>query len=125
MPPSVQLSGRSFHLSNPEICPNDPSHPWARRLVVFDRLKLRIVAVAIPRRLESQHLLITGGTGAGKSQTLYGLLDTLRKRGEPAILTDTGAEARYYFGRPTDRLPMSLGVDEGLKNKLKASLRKS
>ena len=77
---------------------------WARRLVVFDRLKLRIVAVAIPRRLESQHLLITGGTGAGKSQTLYGLLDTLRKRGEPAILTDTGAEALYYFGRPTDRL---------------------
>lgn len=33
MPRSVELSGKSFHLSNPEICPNDPSHypsPWDR-----------------------------------------------------------------------------------------------
>jgi Type IV secretion-system coupling protein DNA-binding domain len=77
---------------------------WLRRRVVFDRWKLRIGGVAFPRRLEPQHLLITGATGAGKSQTLHGMLDAIRGRGDRVIVTDIGAEALRGFGVGGDML---------------------
>ncbi len=73
-----------------------------RKLLSPDRL--RIGGVAWPRELESLHLLISGATGAGKSQTIYGTLGTLRARGDAAIITDIGSEALRGFGRTDDLL---------------------
>jgi hypothetical protein len=71
-----------------------------RKLLSPDRL--RIGGVALPRELESLHLLINGATGAGKSQTIHGTLSTLRARGDAAIITDIGSEALRGFGRADD-----------------------
>ncbi len=60
--------------------------------------------MAFPRKLESLHLLITGATGAGKSQTIQGTLDVIRGRGDTAILTDIGERgaARLWADRRLD-----------------------
>jgi type IV secretory pathway TraG/TraD family ATPase VirD4 len=81
-------------------------HRWAalRKRLALDQHRLRIGGVAFPRKLESLHLLITGATGAGKSQTLQGTLDTIRGRGDTAILTDIGSEALRGFGQSGDWL---------------------
>src|SRR5580658_8623853 len=39
-----------------------------RKLLSPDKQRLRIGGVALPRKLESLHLLISGSTGSGKSQ---------------------------------------------------------
>lgn len=79
-------------------------HAWLRRRLALDRRKLRIGGAVFPRKLEPQHLLITGATGAGKSQTLHGMLDAIRGRGDRAIVTDIGAEALRGFGVSGDQL---------------------
>jgi hypothetical protein len=79
-------------------------HRWAalRKRLALDQHRLRIGGVAFPRKLESLHLLITGATGAGKSQTIQGTLDAIRGRGDGAILTDIGSEALKGFGQTGD-----------------------
>ncbi len=55
--------------------------------------------VSIPRNIETQHLLLTGSTGTGKSLALQALVDTIRNRaGERAVVVDPGGElmARYW-----------------------------
>ena len=81
-------------------------HRWAalRKRVALDQHRLGIGGVAFPRKLESLHLLITGATGAGKSQTIQGTLDAIRGRGDAAILTDIGSEALRGFGQTGDRI---------------------
>jgi type IV secretory pathway TraG/TraD family ATPase VirD4 len=63
-----------------------------------------VVAHAFPflRKFEPRHVLITGTTGAGKSQLFYNIFDQVRDRGDKAIIVDHGGEnlARYY--RPGD-----------------------
>ncbi|HLH13507.1 MAG TPA: type IV secretion system DNA-binding domain-containing protein, partial [Solirubrobacteraceae bacterium] len=49
-----------------------------------------------------QHLLVTGATGTGKSQTLQGLLMPIRVRGDRALITDLGGEALASFFTPGD-----------------------
>lgn len=66
--------------------------------------KLRIGGVGIPRKVETQHLLMSGGTGVGKSNAIQGTLDAIRARGDRAILADTGAEAFSRFGESGDTL---------------------
>jgi len=73
-----------------------------RKLLSPDRRGLWIGGVALPRELESMHLLISGSTGAGKSQTIQGMLGTLRARGDAAIITDIGSEALRGFGQTDD-----------------------
>jgi len=78
-------------------------HRWVglrRRLGA--KWQLRIAGVAWPWGLESLHLLVSGATGAGKSQTIHGTLGTLRVRGDAAIITDIGSEALRGFGQPSD-----------------------
>ncbi len=77
---------------------------WLRTYLALDQKKLRIGGVAVPRKLEPLHLLMTGGTGVGKSNAIQGTLDAIRARGDGAMLTDTGGEALSRFGRDGDRL---------------------
>lgn len=54
--------------------------------------------VPVPHGAEPYHFLIAGSTGAGKSVAITSLLDTLRKRGDTAIVVDSGGEfmSRYW-----------------------------
>ncbi len=61
---------------------------------------LNIGGVPIPNDAEPFHLLIAGSTGSGKSVAIKGILDTIRERGETAIIVDSGGEFvdRYWDG---------------------------
>ena len=75
---------------------------WTSQALIARQAGAAIGGVAFPRELESLHLLISGSTGAGKSQTIHGMLDTLRARGDAAIITDIGSEALRGFGQTDD-----------------------
>src|SRR5690348_9684831 len=63
---------------------------WPWRSLVVGRTRW-------PRKLEPLHVLMIGSTGTGKSQAIYGVLDTLRHRGDLAIMTDVAGEATKRF----------------------------
>ena len=46
--------------------------------------------VPIARETECQHVLLTGTTGAGKTQAMHRMLDAVRQRQQPAIIADVG-----------------------------------
>lgn len=60
--------------------------------------------VALPASAEPYHLLLAGSTGSGKSVAIKGLLDTLRKRGDTAIIVDSGGEFAARYFAETDHL---------------------
>ncbi|NJR44044.1 type IV secretion system DNA-binding domain-containing protein, partial [bacterium] len=53
-------------------------------------LIVKIGRVQINPKVEPQHFLITGTTGAGKTQAIHGMLDTIRRREQPVIVADVG-----------------------------------
>ncbi len=64
-----------------------------------ERGAIPIGQVSIPRDIETQHVLLSGSTGTGKSLALQALVDTIRDRaGERAVVVDPGGElmARYW-----------------------------
>ena len=65
---------------------------------------VKIGGVAIPRALEAQHFLISGTTGAGKTQVINGILRSVRKRAEKAIIADPAGGFYARFGQPGDVL---------------------
>lgn len=71
---------------------NRQLHGWWRR-----RDGIQIGKSIIPERLETEHFLITGSTGAGKSVLLRGLLRQIRERGQIAILLDPESEYIQEF----------------------------
>ena len=67
-------------------------HGWWKR-----RDGLNIGKSIIPERLISEHFLITGSTGAGKSVLIRGLLHQIKARGESAIVLDPESEYVQEF----------------------------
>lgn len=63
-----------------------------------------IGGVTIPRMLEAQHFLISGTTGAGKTQVINGMLRSIRKRGNRAVIADPAGGFYARFGQPSDVL---------------------
>jgi len=63
-----------------------------------------IGGVTIPRTLEAQHFLISGTTGAGKTQVINGMLRSIRKRGHRAVIADPAGGFYARFGQPGDVL---------------------
>ena len=63
-----------------------------------------IGGVTIPRMLEAQHFLISGTTGAGKTQVINGMLRSIRKRGNRAVIADPAGGFYARFGQPGDLL---------------------
>jgi Type IV secretion-system coupling protein DNA-binding domain len=68
------------------------------------RLSAKLVglqtALAIPRAIESTHLLIMGDSGTGKSALIRQLLDQLEDRGDAAIVYDPALEYTPQFYTP-------------------------
>lgn len=59
---------------------------------------LRLGDVGIPNQFEGRHILLSGSTGSGKSQALYQLISSARKRGDGGIVADVNGEmfSRFY-----------------------------
>lgn len=57
-----------------------------------------IGTVPIPKDAEYQHMMVTGTTGAGKSNMIHQLLQQIRDQGDQAIVVDTtgGIFARFF-----------------------------
>jgi type IV conjugative transfer system coupling protein TraD len=52
---------------------------------------------------ETSHILITGTTGSGKTNTFHSLLPQIRQRGDQAIIVDmTGSYVSRYYNEETD-----------------------
>lgn len=69
-----------------------------------DDADVSIGGVTIPRMLEAQHFLITGTTGAGKTQVINGMLRSVRARGQRAVIADPAGGFYARFGKPGDVL---------------------
>lgn len=72
-----------------------------------------IGGVPFPPGHERLHTAIAASTGAGKTVALRGLLDTIRARGDRAIVLDNNSEFMRAFRRPGD-LVMSPFNEESL-----------
>jgi len=61
--------------------------------------------VPLVKDAETQHFLITGGTGSGKTNCLHHLLSQIKKRGDRAIILDTtGVFIDRYYRKNQDKL---------------------
>lgn len=63
---------------------------------------IELGGVPIPRELENRHFLLVGSTGTGKSVAIKTMLDTLHRRGDRAVLADSGGEFAARYARPGD-----------------------
>ena len=69
-----------------------------------NKYPITIGGVEIPRDEESSHFLFAGGPGMGKSVAISNMLETIRLRGERAIVYDPTGEYLQWFYRPDDRI---------------------
>ena len=67
-----------------------------------DARALRIGGQPIAARHETEHFLICGKTGSGKTQAIEAMLRTVRERGEPALIADPAGSYYARFGRTDD-----------------------
>ena len=56
---------------------------------LYSKGGLRLGKAVLSKSAETQHMLITGGTGSGKTNAIHHLLPQIRKRGQKAIIVDT------------------------------------
>jgi len=75
-------------------------HDVTRRKLKADENQLVIAGVPIPEEVECQHFLLAGAPGTGKSQSIKGLLSTIRARDEKAFLFDPVGDMVSTFYRP-------------------------
>jgi len=61
---------------------------------------LTIGTIPLVRNKETQHILMVGTVGAGKTQAMYHLLDTIRTRGDIAIIYDIAGTFIPSFYHP-------------------------
>lgn len=69
-----------------------------------DAAPVTIGGVTIPSSLERQHFLISGTTGAGKTQVINGMLRSIRARGDRCVIADPAAGFFAKFGQDGDSL---------------------
>lgn len=65
---------------------------------------LNMAGLLAPMAYETQHILIHGTTGSGKSQLFYRLLDQIRAAGHKAVIYDKGGNYIRHFYQTGDRI---------------------
>lgn len=102
-------SGKKHHMKGNRLSPVWLT-AWKLRL---KRLASKISIGPLPliKGTETQHILITGGTGSGKTNCLHHLLSTIRKENQRVIIVDTnGTLTNCYFGEGKDILLNPLDI---------------
>jgi len=82
-----KIGGKKKHLSGLPL-----SKPWKLKLklnLLFQASAIKIGGVPMLKNSESQHLLITGSSGSGKTNCLRQLLQQIRAQGDRAVIVDT------------------------------------
>lgn len=75
-----------------------------QKKMLRDERAIQIGGVEIPSQLEAQHILIAGTTGSGKTQVINGMLRTIRKRSQRALIADASGGFYARFALPDDKL---------------------
>jgi type IV conjugative transfer system coupling protein TraD len=92
---------RKKHLSGNKLVP-----AWwlALRLKLSGKAsKIQIGSLPLLKNSETRHLLMTGGTGSGKTNCLFHILDQLRQLGKKVIIVDTtGVFIEKYYRKDKD-----------------------
>ncbi len=98
-----RLSKSKKHLSGAKII---SAHWLSWRLRLKRKASpIKIGQVPLVKGTETQHLLITGGTGSGKTNCLHHILHQIRKNKQKAIIVDTtGVFLDRYFLEEKDIL---------------------
>lgn len=104
-------------IPNPRTAANQHGKNYVRGAAVLDgaavaaeqaasgenlALNIKLGGVAIPYKSEAEHFLISGKTGAGKTQAINAMLRTVRERGQVAIIADPAGGYLQRFGREHD-----------------------
>ena len=77
----------------------------ARRRKRVDFIPPRLAGVPYPFETELEHTLIVGAPGAGKSQAIHQLLDSIRERGHRAIVFDPELDfIRHHYDASVDTI---------------------
>ena len=65
---------------------------------------IKLGSATLPRKLETEHIVILGNTGSGKSTIQRQVLYQIQERGEPAIIFDPDREyvQEFYYERRQD-----------------------
>ncbi|MCB1073008.1 MAG: type IV secretion system DNA-binding domain-containing protein [Chlamydiia bacterium] len=96
-------TGQKKHLSGFQL-----TAPWKlkwRLRLTCKASDIEVGGVPLVKNSESQHLLITGSTGSGKTNCLRQLLMQIRDRGERAIIVDTtGSFVSEFYREKKDFL---------------------
>ncbi|MDP5012734.1 MAG: type IV secretion system DNA-binding domain-containing protein, partial [Alphaproteobacteria bacterium] len=76
---------------------------------LLKKLKLRtgltLDTLALPFEAEVKHMMITGTTGSGKTNAFNHLLNSIRARGDRAVIVDTtGGFVSHFYNEETDKL---------------------
>ena len=82
------------HLGGTEL------HDMTGRKLKAGENQLVIAGIPIPEEVECQHFLLAGAPGTGKSQSIKGLLSTIRARDEKAFCFDPVGDMVSTFYRP-------------------------
>lgn len=82
---------------------NKLSSAWLLRKKLkwtFNASKITIGSLPLVKGTETQHILITGGTGSGKTNCLHHLLRSIRKEQQRAVIVDTTGILTECYYRP-------------------------
>jgi len=96
-----KISAKKQHIAGNII---SPAWKVALRLkLTFKASPIKIGKVPLVKRTETQHVLVTGGTGSGKTNCFHHLLPQIRREGQRAIIIDTtGAFIDRYYKEDRD-----------------------
>lgn len=86
------------HISGSKIVTN-----WVLKMKLILRRNasdIHIGSIPFVKNSETQHFLITGGTGSGKTNCLFHLLDQVREKKQKAVVIDTSGSFTQRFLRP-------------------------
>ncbi|MFG0229439.1 type IV secretion system DNA-binding domain-containing protein [Achromobacter sp. 413638] len=92
-------AGYAKHIRGTEVVPLKKLKSRSRER---GKQQVDIAGVPMPTKIETLHLLLNGATGSGKSVLLRGLLFSLLKRGDRAIIVDPNGDLYSKFGRKDD-----------------------
>ena len=100
-PPTSEIPGVQFRLRpafdvTAEPSPMNESQPGLVLGTVLDRNRRPAGEIVLPRSSLNRHTFVCGATGAGKSQTIRGLLETATAHGLPWLVVEP-AKAEYQL----------------------------